>query len=1545
MKKMIRVSPVTDVDMFTFNTNPRDVLSSNFLENSEKLHKHALTAYGDLGKIIKLMEYPTIERTVIDPTDDEFVGMTAGRIRKLQSTLDIEWIKEKKKLKENKTKFFGFLMQLLSEDGEEKIRNNVELWEEIEQQCDPLRLWRAIVTTHGLRNDDMSIMESRRSARVGYQKCFQVNGETLLKFSNRFRQCISILTAVGETVPGPATSAVDFLEGLDKRIYGEMLRDLKNRVRNSEATFPINFNEAHSYARNYIPPYTRRPEANQKGVYLTHGQDVSDNKDSKVEPSITKTKTMCPDCGRSHYGVCWGKNRERSPFGNNPKVVTFIDADADNNKKLSEASSDDESSPYFSGDISAIVYKCNKQLEKGNTSCDGVVYLDSCANTHVFSNTRLLSNIHKTAENSIVVKGVGGSMHLDKVGTVPYFGLVHIMDSNENRINLLSLGLVKDMYEVTLEDDDFVVHIQEDNKKIRFTRRDDDLWGCDSKEIMIKDVLFTNKIINTDTVADRESKFSGNEVRKARQARDIMKQLGYPSSRDMIKMIVKGMMINIPITAKYVIRANDIYGPDVASLKGKTVKKKCKKSKEILIPRSMKKKQDLYTDMFYWRGQGFMLSMAMPLGIRFITPVTKPETTGYLKTLLEGHTGRMKSHDFDVRCIHVDPQKSIAALDGKIDCTMDISGARQHVSIIERSIRTVKERMRSIENGLYFKCPRRFIKGLGYSAVEHINMFPRSDQKDEVSPRELFTGIKLDYNRDVRNLAFGSYVQAHEDFDNNTNLPRERTRGCIALYPKCNSAGSWKFYSLKTNLEITRDNWTSLPAPDVVIDRVNTLYEADEKVFDILSDENKDDVNIDHTSFNVDDLIESEILNETEQFEPDGIDQPNDKCDEVEYFEVEHEEEHIDNVDKKQRAIDAIHRRFGNVSIDNIDKKQRALDAIHHRFGNINDTSAINDESQTLPNAEESAEEYTPVDNADLKNTAVPLGSVSIDGVRRSSRVYNKQYVNMMQKTRHTRVIRRPNPDRFVFAMTRTQAYKRYATEAEAAAIKEMTQIYDRGTLRIIDKKMMTLPQLRRLIRSGMIFDDKYDMNGVFERLKGRLVARGNEMDDTLYEDRSSPTISTIHVMMILAVAAKERRHIRILDIGNAFLEAEMKSGEDVYVELDKVSSRILSMLDKSIIHLIGEDGKYVAKLDKALYGCIQSAKLWFDKLTNVLKKYGFTTNPCDGCVMNMEVNGKQVTIGFHVDDLLITCEDNKVLDDIVNYLRSEFREVKEKNEDTMGYLGMKLTTTDTGILLDMNVYTANILTEYNITGSAATPATDDLFNDRECEILSDEERKVFHSCVAKLLYLAKRTRPDILLTVSHLASRVSVANKDDNIKLNRLLRYINGHKNMSLHFRRDSDLAIHAYIDASFAIHSNGTSRTGMVIELGGATICAWTSKQKMVTKSSCEAELVGLSDGSSEVLGCREFMQYQGYDVGPAIIYQDNTSVIDLIKAGRPTSHRTRHLKARYFFIKDYIDAGEIEIKHMGTDWMLADYLTKPLGGEKFIQFRNTILGIVPS
>jgi hypothetical protein len=74
---------------------------------------------------------------------------------------------------------------------------------------------------------------------------------------------------------------------------------------------------------------------------------------------------------------------------------------------------------------------------------------------------------------------------------------------------------------------------------------------------------------------------------------------------------------------------------------------------------------------------------------------------------------------------------------------------------------------------------------------------------------------------------------------------------------------------------------------------------------------------------------------------------------------------------------------------------------------------------------------------------------------------------------------------------------------------------------------------------------------------------------------------------------------------------------------------------------------------------------------------------------------------------------------------------------------------------------------------------------------------------------------------------------------------------------------------------------------------------------------------------------------------IYQDNMSAIALIKKGRSTSARTRHIAIRYFFIKDREDGREVTVRHIGTDDIAADGLTKPLQGESFRRSRKKLLG----
>ena len=177
-------------------------------------------------------------------------------------------------------------------------------------------------------------------------------------------------------------------------------------------------------------------------------------------------------------------------------------------------------------------------------------------------------------------------------------------------------------------------------------------------------------------------------------------------------------------------------------------------------------------------------------------------------------------------------------------------------------------------------------------------------------------------------------------------------------------------------------------------------------------------------------------------------------------------------------------------------------------------------------------------------------------------------------------------------------------------------------------------------------------------------------------------------------------------------------------------------------------------------------------------KKMGFTLNPYDTCVANKEVDGSQVTVLWYVDDLKLSHASKTVVNEVIKQLEGFFGHltVTEGNEHT--YVGMDIT------IKDKKVEIHNIecieetfeLCEDGIGPAAATPAKSHLFevsDDRDR--LTDKKQRVFHSCVAKLLFIAKRSRPDILTAISFLTTRVTKPNVDDWGTLRRVLQYLKG--------------------------------------------------------------------------------------------------------------------------------------------------------------------------
>ena len=100
--------------------------------------------------------------------------------------------------------------------------------------------------------------------------------------------------------------------------------------------------------------------------------------------------------------------------------------------------------------------------------------------------------------------------------------------------------------------------------------------------------------------------------------------------------------------------------------------------------------------------------------------------------------------------------------------------------------------------------------------------------------------------------------------------------------------------------------------------------------------------------------------------------------------------------------------------------------------------------------------------------------------------------------------------------------------------------------------------------------------------------------------------------------------------------------------------------------------------------------------------------------------------------------------------------------------------------------------------------------------------------------------------------------------------------------------------------------------------------------TRSSTEAELVGVDDCMPQILWTRYFLEAQGYQIQDSVVYQDNQSAMLLANNGRASgSKQTRHMNICYFFVTDRIQAGDLHVEYCPTDEMVADFFTKPLQG----------------
>ena len=162
--------------------------------------------------------------------------------------------------------------------------------------------------------------------------------------------------------------------------------------------------------------------------------------------------------------------------------------------------------------------------------------------------------------------------------------------------------------------------------------------------------------------------------------------------------------------------------------------------------------------------------------------------------------------------------------------------------------------------------------------------------------------------------------------------------------------------------------------------------------------------------------------------------------------------------------------------------------------------------------------------------------------------------------------------------------------------------------------------------------------------------------------------------------------------------------------------------------------------------------------------------NPYDRCVANKVIDGKQCTIVWYVDDNKVSHKDKKVVTRVIDLMKYHFGDLTVSRGNKYRFLGMSIAVNEEKNLeIEMKNQLLNVIDIFACAKGqdieeTVTSVTQKNLRDMNPDFkpLSSEKKENCHSIVATLLWIMKRTKPDLETAVGFLCIRVSKSNKDD---------------------------------------------------------------------------------------------------------------------------------------------------------------------------------------
>ena len=1489
-------------------------LCATAIENQEEptFLKDATTSESDSEEEVEEMRLDSLISDVndMDNAEDRKKAIEAlikrhGKIAKKKTKSKIieeerlkQAVKDERDYKLQSKSLCGDLMNHLSRDSEAIVKGHAD-YDQAYSSNDAMTLWNIVRVTHQMKpGSDLANQERENEKLLSMRQGNSKLHIFLEEVEYQYRLCESL----GDP-PSEERLCNKMIKHIDQRIFSSFTLQ-----HTSQKTVPSKWTELKLSIQEYYDNWLDLKDDRNRAYGIISGEDddaseralynntkkdraknskftsksYDDRNKSKLKSQSAvkdKDKETCSFCGKLGHSATLDKN-------NGCWALQKLAKNASGNQDKSEKSNLNVRDDSNAGNTVLL----NKSRDTKSTGKVTMIF-DTGSTSCITPMKDLLRNAQPSSTQfNGVEKGM--TANASAVGEIARFGKTFYV--KDSVYTIISHNAIKDKFRITYDNDiEDVYHVSDDKISFAFRPNEDGLYECTvgKKEFACPNVYQPRLAIDS---KEREQNFNAKERERIEIAQELHLRSNHLSDDILCQNIDAGRILDCPISSVDIRNMRKVKGPCPGCVQGKMVAHPQLNSTVDNSQYSIGELQ--YGDLLFIRdchGKNVPYSIFVDHKSGAIDIRQMPNrTAAAFKKVVDALIDLYKSYGHSVKEIRYDREGGVDAIKGHLlqrGVQLRQTAAGQHVGKAEVTIRVIQSHFRAslyyIKSIYGYEFPRKLYPWLVKQVVRNLNSFSKPGL-ELPSPQEQVTGRKLSFKYSMR-ASFGEIILVKTPFNATAISPRAEY--AIMLGNDISGSGVLTVYLLDSGKIGRRFKFERVVVPENVLRQVRCIHPSS-------------DIQIESESESISEEITSKPM--------ESIIPPAHESHHEGEIEINDEQEEYEKESEQPKNVKEVDISQSVQSISN-DEDQVS----------IVETSVADDKEVQEDISHDD-------DNISLDATT----SVILPNQRYDLRPHRSSWKNAYDRKEYG----------LHFSLKKVSSL--FPDAAKIALHAEANQLIKKKVFTPKKRSELTSEQLKLCNSTVEVCKIKMKPDGSFDKVKVRVTYNGSSQWPELTGDTWAPVARIETIFMVITLAVKEEWDIFVVDMVSAYLNASADGLKQRWIKFSKQVTEAIVAIIPAYASYINPDGTLYAELNQVLYGMKEAGARWNQLLMAVLGKYGYIVcDDSDRCCLQRTGTLGSSRITLVVDDCLCVASSKEEKDSIIDMFRNEFKEINIEEGNNISYIGMtfKVDRVAKSVTVTQKNFVDELLDNYKVTGTVKTPASLEILKDTSAG--TPVKPGVYLSLIMSLMYLGKRTRPDILFAVSYLATKSAAPTSVHMKHAQRILKYLNGSRELGITLSADKMFNVNIYGDSSYNIHSDGKGHTGVMVSFGGGPLLVESNKQPTTAKSSTVAELIALNVSADIALWINRMLNAFGYEGKySTTLYQDNLSTKIMAENGFGNFKRNRYLRPKYFFVKEHLDNKEFKIKYLPTKEMVADILTKPIVGRLFMKLRALLLNI---